>query len=48
VEVFKEAGYTWGGDFKELNDAAHFEKTFGHSWKELYSKRELNDSYIIL
>ena len=35
VEVFKKAGYTWGGDFRSFKDAPHFEKTFGHTWQQL-------------
>ena len=31
VKVFKDAGWTWGGDFKSIKDNPHFEKTFG--WK---------------
>lgn len=49
VEIFKKAGYTWGGDFKEINDASHFEKTFGHSWEELYKKYDKKgNSYIVI
>lgn len=35
VKVFKDAGYTWGGDFRSIYDAPHFEKTFGHTWQQL-------------
>ena len=35
INIFKEAGYTWGGDFKSIPDAPHFEKTFGHNWRDL-------------
>lgn len=35
VEVFKKAGYTWGGDFRSFKDAPHFEKTFGYTWQQL-------------
>ena len=35
ARVFKAAGYTWGGDFRSIHDAPHFEKTFGHSWQDL-------------
>jgi len=51
VEIFKKVGYTWGGDFKEINDTSHFEKTFGYSWEELYrkySKKRKSDNYIVL
>lgn len=35
VKTFKDAGYTWGGDFKSITDKPHFEKTFGHTWQQL-------------
>lgn len=35
VKVFKVAGYTWGGDFRSIYDAPHFEKTFGYTWQQL-------------
>lgn len=38
VNVFKAAGYTWGGDFKRLKDYPHFEKTFGYNWRGLLDK----------
>lgn len=38
IKVFKEAGFTWGGDFQKLNDTPHFEHNFGLSWKQLYAK----------
>jgi peptidoglycan LD-endopeptidase CwlK len=38
VGVFKSLGYTWGGDFKNIPDSPHLEKTFGYSWQELLAK----------
>lgn len=35
VDLFEDAGYTWGGRFSSIPDAPHFEKTFGYSWKTL-------------
>ena len=35
VEIMKSHGWTWGGDFKSLKDNPHFEKAFGHNWKDL-------------
>ena len=35
TNYFKSKGWKWGGDFKSLYDAPHFEMTFGHSPKTL-------------
>ena len=51
VKVFKDAGYTWGGDFKSIHDAPHFEKTFGHTWKQLLQLKndgKTQNGYVIL
>ncbi len=45
VDIFKKAGWAWGGDFKSIKDAPHFEKTFGLHWKELL-KRYNNKQFI--
>ena len=34
VKCFKDRGFKWGGDFKSIPDAPHFEKSPLH-WKEL-------------
>lgn len=34
VAIFKQHGWTWGGDWKFV-DPPHFEKTFGHSVRDL-------------
>lgn len=34
VNIFKNAGWTWGGDFKSIKDFPHVEKTFGLTWQE--------------
>lgn len=36
VTIFKQYGWTWGGDWK-FRDAPHFEKTFGYSTRSLLS-----------
>jgi len=49
VDVFKSAGYTWGGDFRSFKDAPHFEKTFGYTWQQLLemkNKGKIKDGYI--
>ena len=35
TNYFKRKGWKWGGDFKSLYDAPHFEMTFGHTPKTL-------------
>lgn len=42
VNIFKKHGYTWGGDFKSLVDAPHFEKT-GYTWRTLKTKYDKKD-----
>lgn len=52
VDFFKAKGWTWGGDFKSLYDAPHFEYTKGKSWQyysKLTTKRDTNgQTYIVL
>jgi len=36
VQIFKEFGWEWGGDW-QFKDSPHFQKTFGHSVRELLS-----------
>lgn len=43
VEVFEEAGYTWGGRFVSLKDNPHFEKTFNNNWRVLLEKYNRKD-----
>ncbi len=35
VKAFKNIGYTWGGDWKTIDDEPHLEKTFGLGWRDL-------------
>lgn len=35
VEVFKAAGYEWGGDWISLKDYPHFQRAFGWTWRGL-------------
>ena len=46
VKYLKSKGWTWGGDFKSIFDAPHFEQTFGHTWRTLKVKIQ-DDNYII-
>lgn len=43
TNIFKENGWEWGGDWVGLLDKPHFQKTFGYSWRELFSKYEAKD-----
>lgn len=38
VQVFKKAGFSWGGDWRTFKDMPHFEKTNGNSLKQLKDK----------
>jgi len=51
VKVFKDAGYTWGGDFRSIHDAPHFEKIFGHTWQQLLAIKQsgkTENGYVII
>lgn len=37
VNIFKNAGWTWGGDFKSFKDKPHVEKTFGLTWQQCFN-----------
>lgn len=51
VNVFKQYGYEWGGDWK-FYDAPHFQKTFGKSVRELLALHKANkldeNKYVII
>jgi peptidoglycan L-alanyl-D-glutamate endopeptidase CwlK len=42
VDIFKNNGYEWGGDW-QFTDNPHLQKTFGYSWQELLEKYNNND-----
>lgn len=42
VQIFKKAGWTWGGDWK-FKDSPHFEKNYGLTWKELLVRHTAKD-----
>lgn len=46
VDIFKAAGWEFGGDWKSLKDYPHLQKTFGYTWKQLYKKYS-NKEYIL-
>ena len=43
VKCFKEEGFAWGGDFKSIPDAPHFEMTLVYKWRELLAKYNNKD-----
>ena len=43
VRLFKDKGFTWGGDFKSIQDDPHLEKPFGYDWRELFAKYNNKD-----
>lgn len=43
VQVFKKAGFSWGGDWRTFKDMPHFEKTNGNSLKQLKDKYAKKD-----
>lgn len=46
VDIFEDAGYTWGGRWNSIPDAPHFEKTFGFTWKQLQAKKQAGLEYV--
>ena len=52
VEVFKKYGFTWGGDFKTIIDAPHFEMSLGYSVKQLLALHNTGkvdkDGYVLI
>jgi peptidoglycan LD-endopeptidase CwlK len=46
VDIFENAGYTWGGRWTSIKDNPHIEKTFGMTWKQMLSKHNSGQGYI--
>lgn len=44
VKAFKAKGWSWGGDWSRTKDNPHFEKSFGHTWQQLYAKYKAKDT----
>lgn len=43
VTMFKNNGFSWGGDWKSIVDQPHLEKTFGYNWRALLDKYNKKD-----
>jgi len=43
VEIFKNHGWKWGGDFKSIKDYPHFEKTMGLTLSQIKAKYKAKD-----
>jgi peptidoglycan L-alanyl-D-glutamate endopeptidase CwlK len=51
VKAFKASGWTWGGDFKSIQDDPHLEKTFGYGWRDLlalYNDKKVDEQGYVL
>lgn len=48
VDFFKSKGWTWGGDFKTMYDAPHFEYTQGKTWRYYSELPKDKNGYVIL
>lgn len=52
VNVFKKHGFVWGGDFKSIPDAPHFEMTLGYTWRQLKALHDAGkvdkDGYVLI
>ena len=52
INIYKSAGYVWGGDWAKFKDLPHLEKTFGLNWGQCSAikknhKKVDADGYII-
>lgn len=48
VNLFKQYGYEWGGDWKSFKDRPHVQKTFGKTIEELRQLKKGKDGFVIL
>lgn len=47
VNVFKAAGYEYGGDWKSIKDYPHLQKSFGYTWQQLKAKYKTGEYVVI-
>ena len=43
VNIFKTAGFSWGGEWHSIKDYPHLELTFGYTWQQLFLKYNKKD-----
>ena len=43
VNIFKNHGWEWGGDWRSFKDYPHLQKTFGYNWRALLDKYNSKD-----
>lgn len=52
VQIFKQAGWEWGGDWHSIVDKPHFQKTFSLGWRDCLAIHNTgkidNEGYIII
>lgn len=52
IDIFRNNGWTWGGNFKGVKDTPHVEKTFGLTWQDCLEIRNSgkidSEGYIII
>lgn len=51
VNIFKAAGWEWGGNWTSLRDYPHLQKTFGYKWQTLlglYNQGKMKDGYVVI
>lgn len=48
VEVFKEFGWSWGGDWSKFKDMPHFDKKGFDNWRVMINMKRDKEGYIIV
>jgi peptidoglycan L-alanyl-D-glutamate endopeptidase CwlK len=51
VEIFRQFGWEWGGTWATIKDYPHFQKTFGHSVRDLlalYQGGKVDEHHYVL
>ena len=50
-DIGKKIGFEWGGDFSNIDDKRHFQKTFGLNYREMHGLvkgNEMTNGFIII
>lgn len=43
INIFKDNGYEWGGDWSSIKDPPHLQKVFGYTWQDLLNLHDAQD-----